>query len=202
MPSPSIASRQTVFTTFEIAQMLSVDIGAVIRWVNQGKLKAFRTPGRHRRVQKSDLLSFLETYQMPVPHAISRPHPLILLVEDEALVRMGLKAMIQDMHRPFLIEEAADGFEAGKKMSELAPDLVVLDVRLPGVDGFRICQEIRADSRLAASKILVVSGQLTADERRHILSCGADDVLAKPVDPEEFKTKIAKLLQLSPDSTE
>ena len=198
MSSHVAVSPPSLFTTFEVARMLSVDIGAVINWVNQGKLKAFRTPGGHRRVQKADLLSFLATYKMPIPPILDRARPIVLLVEDEALVRMGLKAMLEDMHPPFLIDEAADGFQAGKKVTELQPDLVILDVRLPGVDGFQVCREIRADSRLAGTKILVVSGQLTNDEKCRILETGADDVLGKPVDPGEFKQKVAALLRLLP----
>src|SRR4029077_21085951 len=133
-------SPRLIFSTFEIARLLSVDIGSVIQWMNQGRLVGYRTPGGNRRVQRSDFFSFLKSHRMPVPQGLKSDKTVVLIVEDEVLIRLDLKYMIQQLKIPSLeIAEAEDGYQAGRKIVQLRPTLVVLDVRLPGIDGFQIC---------------------------------------------------------------
>jgi excisionase family DNA binding protein len=197
MPKRGEIPDKDIFSTFEIARLLTVDIGSVIQWINQGRLNGYRTPGGHRRVRRNDLFTFLNTYKIPIPKGLDRDrdHRIVLIVEDEVLIRMDLKRMIEELKVPLIrIEEAEDGYQAGRKIVQLKPSLVVLDVRLPGVDGFQICRDLRDLRGTDETRVIVVSGHLTAVERQEILEAGADEVLSKPVDPEEFKAKVQKYL--------
>src|SRR3954471_24985395 len=107
-------NNKDIFTTHEVAQMLSVDISTIIDWIDQKKLAGYRTPGGHRRVRREDLFSFLKTYHMPAVGALSDDTPLALIVEDDADMRRAIARMIKARRPDIQLHEAEDGFLAGK----------------------------------------------------------------------------------------
>jgi excisionase family DNA binding protein len=183
------------YSTFDTAKLLGVDMTTVIDWCQQGRLPAFKTPGGHRRISARDLVNFLREYKMPVPSALNQAAVLTcLVVDDEPEVCRWVAGLIKSAFPDAEVENAGDGFEAGKKAAELLPRLVVLDIGLPGVDGLRVCESLRHDDRYKATKILVVSEKEGADLRQRILSAGADDFLPKPLESKEFKERLTILL--------
>lgn len=189
---------QPVYTTFQISQYLSVDITTVMSWIDDGKLSAYKTPGGHRRVPHRDFLEFLKKYKMPVPQGLPGGARKVLVVDDEPqMVRMVVR-YIKKIDGSLEIETAEDGFEAGRKMESYTPDLVILDLNLPGIDGFKVCKNIRASDKKDV-KILAMSGQGSDENRRKIISCGADEFVAKPFDMDAFAVLIRRLLDLKPN---
>ena len=183
------------FTTFETAKLLGVDMGTVIDWCQQGKLKAFKTPGGHRRINPKDLLDFVKQYKMPIPPSLSQLSSLkCLVVDDEAEVRRVVAHAIKSIDPSAEVDQAGDGFEAGAKALEGFPGLIVLDIGLPGMNGFNVCKRLRADSRFKKTKILAITGRDTPDAKKRILDAGADDYFPKPFDPKELKERLLKLL--------
>lgn len=147
------------YTTFEISQYLNVFMSTVAKWIDDGKLNAFRTPGGHRRVTRADLLQFLKTYNMPVPQElIEKEKPRILIVEDNAELSKMLSEAMKLLKYPVDIEMAKDGFEAGKHVIGFKPHLVILDVILPGQDGLQVCQDIRNDPEIAETPVIIITG--------------------------------------------
>jgi excisionase family DNA binding protein len=106
--------KDDIFTTNDIAQMLKVDISTVIDWVDRGRLPAYRTPGGHRRVKRTDLFAFIQNHKLPFPEELSRPTKIILLVEDDKDFRKMIRGYVEEASLPVKIEEAEDGFMAGK----------------------------------------------------------------------------------------
>jgi len=106
----------------------------------------------------------------------------ILIVDDDPDVSDFLVELIKMRHVQWAIETAKDGFTAGRKLGEYDPDLVILDLMLPGIDGFGVCRMIREDSALTDVKVLAITGYDSEEMRNKILNCGADDYLAKPMD--------------------
>jgi excisionase family DNA binding protein len=186
-------------TTHEISLYLNVDLTTVINWCEQGKLQAYKTPGGHRRVQPENLLLFLEQYRMPVPQQFSermRKVLRVLIVDDEEDVRNVVSRALRKSLPNAQLIEARDGFEAGKLLSDSLPDLVILDLKLPGVDGFRVCANIREDKRFEETKILAVTGQNTPENRKRILDSGADDYLPKPFEVVDLIDRVFDLLAI------
>ena len=89
---------------------------------------------------------------------------------------------------------AYDGFEAGQRFSEFKQDLVILDIRMPGLDGYKLCSHIRSNPENKNVKILFISGMIGQKELKQIKDSGANDYLAKPFDNQTLKIKIEKLL--------
>src|SRR5258708_19094466 len=186
-----------LFTTFETAKLLGVDMGTIIDWCQQEKLAAFKTPGGHRRINPQDLLNFLRQYKMPIPPSLSQLSSLkCLVVDDEPEVRRVVAHAIKSLDPDADVDQAGDGFEAGAKALDSFPNLVVLDIGLPGMNGFNVCKRLRADPRFKNTKILAITGRDTPDIKKRILDAGADDYFPKPFDPKELKERLSRLLGL------
>jgi excisionase family DNA binding protein len=183
-------------TTGEIAQYCHVTDRAVLKWIDEGKLKAYRTPGHHSRINVEDFLEFLKQYNMPIPMDF-RPSSKIrvLIVDDDKEMASATRRMLA-MRSIFEIDIAYDGFTAGQKFAEFKPHLILLDVKMPGVDGYEVCQQIRKDPNSKDVKIIVVSGALDMDGMERIMNLGANDYLTKPFRNEFLMMKIERVLGL------
>lgn len=119
---------------------------------------------------------------------------LILIVEDEPEIMSMIKRALAYTKMKFIT--TSSGFEAGKLLAENNPTLIILDVFLPGVDGFRICEMIRKDNKLKGIKILAISGTAAEQTAKKIIRHGADDFLGKPFGPEELRSRVSKLVKM------
>lgn len=183
------------FGTHEVARVCQVTPPTVIRWMEEGKLLFFTTGGGHRRVWDTDLAAFMRRHNIPVPASLEAGAKLkFLIVDDEADSRLLLKRLLRAAYPDSEIAEAADGFEAGHKVHSFLPTLITLDLNLPGVDGFRICELIRADEGLKDIKILAVTGYNQEDGKERVLGAGADDFLGKPFEAAALIEKLQNLL--------
>lgn len=183
-----------IFTTYEVSQFCSVDLSTVINWIEQGKLVAYRTPGGHRRVMREDLVHFLKEYRMPIPAGLAKKGRRILIVDDERAVVDLIVRAIEKLNRKCDIDTAFDGFEAGRKVITFEPDLVILDLMLPGIDGFKVCKNIRSSKKTKHIKVLAITGFDSPENRKKIFSSGANDYLAKPFEITDVLERVDKLL--------
>ena len=181
------------YTTFDIARLLDVYPTTVANWVDGEKLKAFVTPGGHRRVKAEDLVIFLKKYNMPVPRDLVLAYKKrILVVDDDRSVRESIVRILRSKNDKYEVFAAGDGFQAGSALSNFRPDLVILDLMLPGIDGFRVCELIRQQDKKI--KILAITGYSTRENKKKILAKGADSFLSKPFEMAELMKKMEKLL--------
>ena len=183
-------------TTGQIAQHCNVTHRAVLKWVASGKLKAYRTPGMHSRVNVEDFLQFLQKYQIPVPAEFNSTVVVkkILIVDDDRGIVHSLQRMLM-LENKYNIEVAFDGFEAGKKFAKFKPDFIILDLCMPGLDGYEVCANIRHDPNNKNIKILAISGVNESQEIKKIMDLGADDYLQKPFSNQALQEKIKKMLE-------
>jgi len=169
-------------STFAIAEMLRVDPGSVVNWIDQGLLNAHRTPGRHRRVAEEDLLVFLRDHKMPVPKELDPSPSRVLIVDDEPGVTQLIARAIRKALPHVEIVEAHDGFGAGNVVATLKPQVVVLDLRMPGMDGFEVCRQIKAQDHSRHAEVIAVTAYPAPESEKKILECGARVCLNKPLD--------------------
>jgi DNA-binding response OmpR family regulator len=116
-----------------------------------------------------------------------------LLVEDAPAMRRVLRRCLEAMG--FEVHEAADGRAALEQLKGRALDLVVLDLVLPQLSGYEVCEALRASSQHATTPVLVMSGRVLPEDRAQALEAGADDFLAKPFDPTAFRARVEALLR-------
>jgi len=182
------------YTTGEIASLCHVTINAVKKWIASGKLKAFRTPGGHYRVNRVDFLEFLDRYKMEVRDELFPEKRKILIVDDEKDLVEFIKGALESRDNGYLIETAGDGYEALIKVGDFKPELLILDIRMPKIYGFEVCRRIKGDSSTTATRILAVSAY-GAEDLDRIRMCGADSCLPKPIRLKDFQKTIQKLLR-------
>jgi len=116
----------------------------------------------------------------------------VLLVEDEADIRELIRYSL--MQGGFEVEEASDGAEALDKLRTFAPDLVVLDLMLPGMLGLEVCRLLRLRTDTAGLPILIVSAKSNASDKATGLAMGADDYVTKPFSPRDLLERAIALL--------
>ncbi len=187
---------QRPLTTGEVARYCHVTHRAVLKWVATGKLKAYRTPGKHSRVNMDDFLGFLKEYSMPVPKALFKEDSAerrILIVDDDRGIVHAMQRMLM-MESKFRLEAAYDGFEAGKIFADFKPHCIILDINMPGANGYELCASIRKDPKNKAIKILVITGSQDMQEIKKIMDLGADDYLQKPFSNQSLGEKLRKLI--------
>lgn len=196
MPRETGQGSSRLLTTGEIARYCDVSTNAVKKWIRSSRLKAFRTPGGHFRVDSRDFKEFLIQHQMPVYDSFFELEPKkILIVDDEKEVRQALREVLQEVEASLEVDMAEDGYEALLKVGDIKPDLLILDLRMPRMDGYEACRRIKSNPETSSTRILAISGFIENGAEQEILNCGATDWMRKPVQIEEFKKKIEKLLR-------
>jgi DNA-binding response OmpR family regulator len=116
----------------------------------------------------------------------------ILIVDDDPQMPKLLTTILS-AHQ-YETEVAADGFEAGVKVTEFKPHLIILDLMMPGMDGFEVCRRIKENSGTSLIKILAITGFDSQENRDRIMGAGADDYLAKPLAKDTLLQHIINLL--------
>ncbi len=183
---------KAVFTTFETAKLCHVSPLSIINWVNAGRLPAFRTPGGHRRIRREDLIRFMKDNGIPLPTELQEGSgkERVLVVDDEEAIRELLAEHLKQRTPSYEVVTASDGFEAGRLVATFKPDVVLLDLRMPGVDGFQVCRTIKAVPESAGTAVIAMTGFYSPEIEARILECGALRCFAKPVDPETLAGSI------------
>lgn len=180
----------------EIARICQVNPTTVYRWIVDGKVRSFKTMGGHNRIWEKDAVHLFNSLQIP-PLKIKESGgkkndgTTILIVDDEESVRKLVLRWLAPLFPTAKFDEAADGYEAGFKMRDQQPTMVVLDLVLPGVDGLRVCRQIR--STYYPTKVLAISGYNHEQSEADALNAGADAFLAKPLDRKQFVEIFKKL---------
>jgi len=187
-----LSKGKNIFTTQDVAELLSCDLTTVIKWVNSGKLNAYKTPGGHRRIEKGELIKFIKKYNLPFPEELKEENRILIVDDDPEFVEIviGYLREIKDAK----IEVASDGFSAGEKVVAFTPHLVILDIKLPGIDGFEVCKKIRSDEKTSHAKIIAVTAYNSPQDKKKILDSGADYYFPKPLDGTKFLNTVKKLL--------
>lgn len=192
-------------TTGEVAQYCGVSFRTVLRWIERGYLRAFQLPGRgDNRIEVREFVRFLKEHDMPVPEAFAdlalADHDTrrILIVDNDLSMANAIRRCLKRLDHDIRI--ACDGFEAGVQLAGFMPHLLILDLAMPGMDGYQVLEFIRTEPQFARTRILVLSGMSQAhlDEA---LERGADRVMAKPFDNDALEEAVVALL-MAEDSPE
>jgi excisionase family DNA binding protein len=186
---------KTVYTTGEAAKICKVSQQTIIRCFDSGQLKGFRVPGsRFRRIPRDQLFAFMKDNGIPTEALESGKRKVLIVDDDEELVELMRDAFERDGR--FDIRTANNGFDAGMLVKEFRPDLVILDVMLPDINGREVCVRVRSDRTLDEVKIICISGMVEADRVADLREAGADDFVQKPFSVDRLMDRACELLVL------
>jgi len=188
---------KTVFTTGEAAKICKVSQQTIIRCFDSGQLRGFRVPGsRFRRIPRDVLYRFMKENGIPTDALESGRRKALIVDDDEELVELIRDALEADGR--FEIRAANNGFDAGMMVREYHPDVIVLDVMLPDINGKEVCQRVRSDNALDDVKIICISGMVEQDKIEDLKASGANDFMQKPFEVENLIERICMLLDVEP----
>ena len=157
------------------------EFGVHYTWAQKGLLPSETTPGGHRRFLLRDVEQFRSRGGQ------RQDAPLrVLVVEDDVQVMDYLLELLPEMSHPLVVETARDGFEAGSKLLSFAPDVVLLDLMMPGMNGWDVCRRVKSDPATAAIRVIAMTGYPSELNVRKILEAGAEYCLSKPIDADKL----------------
>ena len=121
-----------------------MDLKTIHNWADKGEIRHFRTPGRHLRFRRLDVLDFLRKYGYPIPEVLRMGKPKVVVVDEDPAV---LAALRKTLSRRFELTTFQDPFDALVAVGNLQPDALILDVKMPGLDGVRCLERLARSTR-------------------------------------------------------
>jgi excisionase family DNA binding protein len=185
-----------ILTVSQAGKYCRVSPKTIINWVDGGYIKAYKTVGGHRRIKKEDLDQFLKDKGMPLPEAKIEEKRKILVVDDDRIIVETIVQSLEEDEYGYEMISASDGFEAGLQVNHFKPDLMILDIMMPDINGYEVCQKIKSNPETKDIKIIVLSAYLDDEAFKQMKENGADACFSKPLPLEQLKYEVAKLLGL------
>ncbi len=155
----------------------------VRQWAQKGMLTALTTPGGHRRYTKQHVEIFARKHGisiLPPAHDSLR----ILVVDDDEQLARYIYEVLSNHPDNITLQTAPNGFEAGCQIQIFKPDIVLLDLMMPGLDGFSVCRLLKENPSSSAIRIIAMTGYHTPENVEQIVAAGAETCLAKPLNLE------------------
>ena len=188
---------EDVLTVFKASQYCSVSPKTIINWVESGHIKAYKTVGGHRRINRSDLVAFMQKQGIPLPaEEPAEMKKKILVVDDDPIIVETIVQSLEEDVFDYEVISASDGFEAGLQVNHFAPDLLILDIMMPDIKGYEVCKKIKENPQTRHTKIIVLSAYLDEEKFKKMKDHGADACFSKPFPLPQLKEEVARLLGL------
>ena len=163
-----------LFTASDVARFCQVDLKTIHNWADKGEIRHFRTPGRHLRFRRLDVLDFLRKYGYPIPEVLRNGKPKVVIVDEDPAQLANLRRALS---KRFDLTTFQDAFDALVAVGQLQPDALILDVKMPGLDGVRCLERLRSIDQTSHIRCIVYSGH--EEMKRNATEAGAYDFIKK-----------------------
>lgn len=180
--------KKKFYTTSEVSKILDVAVGSVINWVDSGKINAIVTPGGHRKIPVAELISFLEKHNYDIPKEL-QTNKMVYLIDDKQDIHNFFIQLFRNIEG-FDLKGFYSGTEALLEMGETPPEVIIVDILMPDIDGITVIKNIRASNKLKNVYIIAISAEKS--KREISLDAGANNFLVKPFSIKEFKDILEK----------
>jgi len=185
---------KSVYTTGEVAQICNISQQTVIRCFDNGKLKGFRVPGsRFRRIPRENLTAFMKENNIPLDNLETGKKRVLVVDDDTEILSMLAEVLSTEGYE---IATAKTGYDAGVMTEAFRPDVMLLDFKLPDVNGTAVCRTVRSNPNFAHMKIIMMSGVADPDEISDLMACGADEFFKKPFHMKPVVDRLAELVTI------
>jgi len=176
---------KSYLTPKEVAELLMVSTAAVRLWTANSDLKASVTAGGHRRFKMEDVKQFAlqRNIQLNTPtiNTLTSKTPKVLIVDDDSNYAKFLETVLKIEIENIQVETSLDGFDAANKLREFSPSIVLLDLKMPGLDSYEVCQHIKQNPHYKHVRVFGISGDASNENIAKIKSAGAEECLSKPI---------------------
>lgn len=165
-------------TPNEVAELLMVSPVTVRQWAQKGRLEAMTTPGGHRRFSYEAIERFAAENNLTLHHR-EGDGLRILIVDDDVSLASFLQELLIQRNTTVQVAVAHDGFSAGRMLESFSPEIVLLDLMMPQMDGFEVCRMIKQGGH-SSTRVIAMSGFCSPENQQRILGEGAECCLKKP----------------------
>lgn len=172
---------KSYLTPKQVADQLMVSPTAVRQWAEKGDLKALTTPGGHRRFLPREVERFARERGLTL-NIDTHDELRVLIIDDDKLLSEYLMALLDGFQDEVTAISVNDSFDAGLKIKEFEPHVVLLDIMMPGLNGFQVCEMLKKSPETKGIRVIAMTGSLSKDNVEKILASGAEACLAKPID--------------------
>lgn len=164
----------------QVAEICRVSKKTVLNWIYDGGLKAFTTYGGHYRIWPANIKKFLDSTGMDIPFDFVDDRTThILVIDDDPDFSNILKSAIATELPDVEVTTTDDGYEGLMLIGELKPQLVILDIKMPKLDGFQVLELLKHRKTEQEPKVLVVTGYLDAETKQQLSKTIADHWIDK-----------------------
>jgi excisionase family DNA binding protein len=187
-----------IMTVFTASKTCRVSPKTIINWIEAGHIKAYKTVGGHRRINRKDLEEFMQKQGIPIPEeSLDAGRKRILVVDDDPIIVETIVQALEEDENDYEVISASDGFEAGIQVNHFKPHLLILDIMMPDIKGYEVCKKIKTNDETKDIRIIVLSAYLDEEKFRQMKENGADICFSKPLPLPRLKTEVARLLGLA-----
>ena len=175
-------------STIEVAQMLGLAVRSVQLMVDRGELEAWKTSGGHRRILRESVNRWMASRHQDDPSGLgrtgasgpnSRPKK-ILLIEDSSHFQNLVSLLVQQHLPDAEIHIANDGIAGLAKFGQIQPDLLLVDILLPGIDGAALITSLRSDPQFSRSRLVIITGLNETEMAPYTFALEGLPVIRKP----------------------
>ena len=196
--------KSKVFSALEVANICGVVNQTAINWIKAGHLAAYTTPGGQFRVTPENLADFLIKRGSQIPESLqeilneknSAGANEILIVDDDRGLNNIIRKYLEKNFPDRKIHQSFDGFEAGAIMANVKPGFVILDLDLPGVDGFSLCKRLKSDAQFGNPYIVVVTALKEPGLSDKVADLGSNYFLTKPLSMEQIYAIVSQWIKM------
>ncbi len=191
-----MSKQRDTFTTAPAAGLLGVSGATVVNWIDDGRLRAHKTPGGHRRIAREDLVTFAHHYEMPLDGVEvrgDRATKRVLVVDDDPAI-LTLYSDALEIEGGYEVRTARSGFAAGLAVARWRPDAMLLDVHMPGMDGFEVLERVQEADALGSIPVILCTAYAEKLDQRPDVREKVAAVLTKPVPIDRLLDEVKRVL--------
>ena len=177
--------KKSFLTPNAVAELLMVSPVTVRQWAQKGLIEARTTAGGHRRFTMDAVRTFAREQGIELDDDAGGVTKLLVVDDNRQFNRM-LVAYFENLDVEIEVDSAFDGFEAGAKVTEQRPHIILLDIMMPGIDGIEVCQRIKSNSETEHALVVAMTGHFRPEVESRMLAAGAKVLLKKPFGMDEL----------------
>lgn len=190
-----MAVRKQSLSTGDLARFCQVTPATIVNWIRAGKLDVYTTPGGQYRMERSKFVGFLESNSFPIPDELqSDRQRRILIIEDDADVLDMLKDIVSNLQGSYEVATEDNGFDGLIRVGDFKPDVIVLDLMMPKMDGAEVCRRLRSNAETKDIRIVVITALASSNDLvKKVKRVGVDALHSKPINVDEFARSVTAI---------
>lgn len=180
-------AQQDHYTTVEVAKVLGLAVRSVQLMVDRGELEAWKTPGGHRRISRRSVQAWIDRSHLadksraaPVRRRDAERRKRLLVIEDSVHFQNLIALLVQEHCPEVELHRSSDGVAGLAMVGEVRPDVLIVDILLPGIDGATLITSLRTQPQFAAARLIVVTGLSEAERAPYAFALRGIPVVHKP----------------------